>query len=431
MDKTDCTAVIGTTREFNALEAGIDLGKKIKNQLDNTPEFIIVFSTIHYMKKGGFKNFLRGLYTIFPDEVQLIGGTVRGFVNNDGCYARGATALAVSSKEMKAAISIGHNTKRHPQKAARQSAETLQKQLEDSTFQNGFLLHLIAGAELPNIPSIGTKKIIKPGMAPKTMMKMFSISQKTFQMGAARDEEILEELVSLMPNYSMLSGATLDDGPGLQNFQFYNKNVVKNAIVSLGLKTNKKIFVKSTHNMKRTPIEFEITKVSKDKRIIHEINGKPALEELLRLLDWSKEVLNEETWLQTTFYFPIGGRTITSSKNDDSAHVIGIILGHSLVLTCKLIGSHASILTIDGKGLLDAIDKNLDYIDFSPQFGLISSCITRFETLGYKMYDVREKVLKYMNNRPFVMFYVGGESTYSKTTGLNYSNISFNSTIIS
>lgn len=429
MTKNECNAVIATTREFNAYEAGIDLAEKIKNQIDETPLFIVVFSTIHYVNYGGFKKFLQAMYTIFPDSVQLIGGTVRGFVNNDGCFARGATALAVSSNEMNAAIGIGHNTKRNPKKAARECAETVQKKLKHSTFQNGYLLNIIAGAEIPNIPPIGTKKIIKPGVAPNTMMKLFTVSQKAFQMGAARDEELIEELVELMPAYSMLSGATLDDGPGFQNYQFYNQQVVKNSIVSLALKTNKNIFVNSTHNMKKTPIEFEITKTSKDKRIIHEINGKPALEEFLYLLGWPKEILNEETWLQTTFYFPIGGKTITNSNIDDSAHVIGVILGNSLLLTCKLIGSHASILTIDGNGLMEAIDKNLDYIDFSPHFGLISSCITRFETLGYKMYDVREKVLSYMKHKPFIMFYVGGESTYSLSSGLHYSNISFNSTI--
>lgn len=183
--------------------------------------------------------------------------------------------------------------------------------------------------------------------------------------------------------------------------------------------------------MKKTSIEFEITKTSKDKRIIHEINGQPALKELLRLLRWPIEILNEDTWLKTTFYFPIGGQTITNSPIDDSAHVIGIILGTSLVLTCKLIGSHATILTIDGKGLFNAIDRNLEYIDFDPKFGLISSCITRFETLGYNMYDVREKVQMYMKHRPFIVFYVGGESTYSQQSGLQYSNISFNSLVVS
>ncbi|MFO7677024.1 MAG: FIST N-terminal domain-containing protein [Thermoplasmatota archaeon] len=431
MGDNDTKAVIGTTRGWNAKESGKELAEKIISQLKETPDFLVLFSTIHYMKNGGFDKFLDGIYEVFPDDLKLVGGTVRGFLNNDGCFARGATALAVSSDEMDAAIGIGHNTKRNPKKAAFQCAEEIKKNLSHSSFKNGFLLNVISGAEVPNIPPMGKKKIIKAGAAPKTLMKLFSMSQHTMQMGVARDEEIIEEMIGHMPNFSMLSGATLDDGPGFDNYQFYNKHVVKNSIVSLGLKTNKEFFVKSTNNLKRTDIEFEITKISKDKRIIHEINGKPALEEFLRLLKWPKEILKEETWFRTTFYFPIGGRVSNLSKNNDSAHVIGIILGNSLLLTCKLIGSNASILTIDGKGLFNVIDNNMEYILFNPTFGLISSCITRFETLGHMMYDVRDRIRKNLKDNPFIVFYVGGESTYSKNDGLSYSNISFNSAIFS
>ena len=431
MAEINIKAVVGTTRKFNAKEAGIDLAERLKYQLQKDPDFIVLFSTIHYMKGGGFKNLLEGIYSVFHEDVKLVGGTIRGFVNNDGCFARGATALAVSSDEMDVAIGIGQNTKRNPKKAAKNCIEEIQKKLENSAYKNGYLLNIIAGAEVPNLPPLGTKKIIKPGASTKAILKLFTASQSKLQMGSARDEEILEEITSMLPEYSMMSGATLDDGPGFKNYQFYNKQVLKNSIVALGLKTDNEVVVKSTRNMKKTNIEFEITKTSKDKRIIHEINGKPALGEFLRLLDWSEEVLNEETWLQTTFYFPIGGKTIENSDDEDSAHVIGIILGNSLVLTCKLIGTHASILTIDGKGLFNAIDENLNYIDFTPQFGLISSCITRFETLGYNMYDIRERVLTHMRDKPFIVFYVGGESTYSRSTGLSYSNISFNSTVFS
>jgi hypothetical protein len=431
MVEPESMAVVGTTRKFNAKEAGIDLAEKIRYQLQKDPDFIVLFSTIHYMNYGGFKNLLDGIHSVFQKDIKLIGGTVRGFVNNDGCFARGATALAVSSNEMDVAIGIGHNTKRNPKKAAKNCIEEIQKKLENSAYKNGYLLNIIAGAEVPNLPPIGTKKIIKPGASTKAILKLFTASQSKLQMGSARDEEILEEITSMLPEYSMMSGATLDDGPGFKNYQFYNRQVLKNSIVVLGLKTDSDVFVKSTNNMKKTNIDFEITKTSKDKRIIHEINGKPALGEFLRLLDWPKEALNEETWLQTTFYFPIGGKTIINSEDENSPHGIGMILGNSLVLTCKLIGSHASILTIDGKGLFNAIDDNLNYIDFTPKFGLISSCITRFETLGFNIYDIRERVLSHMRDKPFIVFYVGGESTYSQSTGLKYSNISFNSSVIS
>ena len=424
-------AVVSTTRKWDAKESGIDLAEKIMSQLNEKPDFFVLFSTIHYERYGGFQELLDGIYQKLPEDVPLIGGTIRGFLNNDGCFARGATALAVSSEDMDIALGMGNNTKRNPTKAVNQSSHMIKDILADSPYDNGFLLNIIAGAEIPNIQPIGTKKIIEPGMAPKTLMKLLSFSQKTLQMGAARDEEIMEEMTNKYPDFSMLSGACLDDGPGLRNFQFYNREVVKNCLITLGIKTKKDIFIKSTDNMIKTNIEFEITKMSKDLRIIHEINGKPALQELLRLLKWPKEILNEETWLKTTFYFPIGGKTSLYSKKEDSPHVIGIILGNSLLLACKLHGSHASILTIDGKRLLNAINKNFEGLSFDPKFGLMSSCTTRLETLGNKVYTVRDRVANYMNNNPFIVFYVGGESTYSKTNGLTHSNISFNSAVFS
>ena len=94
---------------------------------------------------------------------------------------------------------------------------------------------------------------------------------------------------------------------------------------------DKNIIVKSAHNMVKTDVEFEITIISKDLRIIQEINGRPAIQELLRLLNWPKEILNEETWLKTPYYFPIGGNPSQLSKNSNSPHVIGVVLGNSLL----------------------------------------------------------------------------------------------------
>ena len=54
-------------------------------------------------------------------------------------------------------------------------------------------------------------------------MRSFSFTQKTLQMGVTRDEELIEELVTLLLDYEILSGATLDDGLGFKNYQFYNQ----------------------------------------------------------------------------------------------------------------------------------------------------------------------------------------------------------------
>ncbi len=421
-------ASVGMSRKWDAREAGKEVARSTIEKLSEPPDFLVLFSTIHYKDHGGFQELLNGVYDVLPEDVPLVGGTVRGFSNTYGCYVRGATSLAVSSKNMDVAIGIGNNTKRNPKKAAIKCAEMIKSGLKNSTYKNSFLLNIISGAEVPNMPPLGRKKVIEPGAAPKALMKMFSFSQYVLQMGAARDEEVTEEMISQLPKFSMLGGATLDNGPGFRSYQFCRKEVLKNAIVSLGIKTSNNLFVQTTHNMKKTNITFKITKTNKDGRIIHEINGKPALSELLRLLNWPKEILNEDTWLKTTFYFPIGGKYNEDYK-EDVPHIIGIILGESLLLTYKSKDPDASILTIDGKRLLDTIDFNLSSMKIQPEFGLISSCTTRLETMGNRIYQARYRISKYMKDSPFIVFYVGGESTYSPEKGLNYANMSFNSAI--
>ncbi|ENO11773.1 FIST domain-containing protein [Thermoplasmatales archaeon SCGC AB-539-C06] len=421
-------AAVGMSRKWDAREAGKEVARSAIEKLSKPPEFLVLFSTIHYRDHGGFQELLNGVYDVLPEGTPLVGGTVRGFSNTYGCYARGATSLAVSSNNMDVTVGVGNNTKRNPKKAAIKCAKMVRNGLKNSTYENSFLLNIISGSEVPNMPPLGRKKIIEPGATPKALMKLFSFSQYTLQMGAARDEEVTEEMISQLPEFSMLGGATLDNGPNFRSYQFCRKEVLKNAIVSLGIKTNNNFFVQTTNNMIKTNISFKITKTSKDGRIIHEINGKPALSELLRLLNWPKEILNEDTWLKTTFYFPIGGK-YNEEDEDDVPHMIGIILGESLLLTYKSKNSNASILTIDGKRLLDAIDLNLSSMKIQPEFGLMSSCTTRLETMGNRISQARDRISKYMKDSPFIVFYVGGESTYSPKKGLKYANMSFNSAI--
>lgn len=259
-------------------------------------------------------------------------------------------------------------------------------------------------------------------------MRFFGFSQYVLQKGAGRDDEVMEEITKQLPDYNMLGGGTLDERATLRNFQFFNKQVLRNAVVSLGIKTRYNVDVQTTHNMKKTGINFKITKTSKDGRIIHEINGKPAASEFIRLLGWPKDFLNEETWFKTNFYFPLGFHT-KGDSHEFGPRVIGPILGESLTTTIRSKDPDASILTIDGRSLLEAIDQNLSSFTNAPEFVLISSCTTRLETMGDKIYQSQNRILKYFDKKPFIVFYVGGESTYSPEKGLNYVNMSFNSAI--
>jgi hypothetical protein len=426
MIENGLNASVGMTRKWNAREAGREVARNTIKQLKSLPRFFILFSTIQYKDHGGFEEFLNGIWDVLPKDTPLIGGTVRGFMNNYGCYTRGATAIAVSGSELDVAIGYGKNTKRNPKNAAQNCSKMINENLGDSKYKNKFILNLISASEVPDLPQLGRKKIIEPGLTPKALMKLYSFSQKVLQKGMGRDDEIVEEMIKYFPDYKMLGGGTIDNGPGIVSYQFFNKEVFTNSVVSIALCTDSNLDILTTHNMKKTGIEFDITKANKNGNIIHEINGKPAFSELLRLLNWSREHLNEDNWLKTTFYFPIGSYY---NSNSFGPRIIGIVLGESLVTGFGSKDKKASILTITGKGLLETIDTNLETYQKPPNFGIIAACTTRLETMGDKLYVARDKILKYFNDKPFIVFYVGGESTYSPEKGLKYINMSFNSAL--
>lgn len=419
-------ASVGLSRKWDAREAGREVARSAIKDLSLPPKFLILFSTIHYEKYGGFKELLEGVYDVIPPDTPLIGGTVAGFANNYGVYARGVTALACCYPNMDVAIGYGRNTKRNPRKAARECAEMLRMGLKRSKYKNKFLLNLVSGPKVPSIPGIGRRKIIKSGLVSKFAIQAFGLSQTLFQKGLGREDEIFEEIVKELPDFHMILGTSVDDYKGVSNYLFFNHEILTNHVLTLGLSTDLNLDVCTTHGMKETNIKFEITKVSRNKHIIHKINNKPAVPELYRLLDWPEDFLTEKTMMHRILYYPISlkrhGRQMPA--------VMTIILKNSIVTPCAIDADEVSILTVNGKNLVHAIEENLEYYArINPLFSLCSTCLTIPQTLGCKTDIMNQIMSNYLKNKPYLIFWCAGEGTYSPTKGIVYANMSYNTAV--
>jgi hypothetical protein len=414
------------SRKWDAREAGREVARDTIKKLDAPPNIFLLFSTIHYEKFGGFEDFLKGVWDIIPNGTLLVGGTVAGFINNMGCYARGATALGISYRDMDIVVGYGKNTKRNPKKATKNSINMIKEGLSNSRYKNKFLLNLVSGPEIPSMPGLGRKKIIKSGFVSKFAMQAFGISQKLLQKGLGREDEIFEQIANELPDYHIILGALMDDERGLRNYQFLNKDVLTNYTLNLGLAMDMDLDVCTTHGMKKTDLNFEITKLNKDKHIIHEINHKPAVPELLRLLDWPEDFLNDKTMYKTILYYPIS----LKREEREVPIVMPFILKNSIMIPCMIDKGPSSILTMSGNSLVDAMKENLSYFNqINPKFGIGTFCITILETLGNNLNNVRENLLDYFKDKPFLMFVCAGEGTYNPKKSLTYANMSFNTAI--
>jgi hypothetical protein len=417
---------IGMSRKWNAREAGREVAETAIKNLSRPPDFFLLFSTIHYEKYGGFQEFLDGVWDVLPKGTPLVGGTVTGFMNNYGCFSRGASALAVSNPSMDVAVGVGKNTKRNPNHAARQCADMIQNGLRESPYKNKFLLNFISGPVMPSIPGVGQKKYIRSGFVSKFAMQALGLSQALVQKGLGREDEIFDEIIKQLPDYQMILGTSMDDYRGMKNFQFFNDKILTNAIVTLAVATDLDLDVCTTHGMKETNLHFTITKLGAGHHAICKINDKPAVPELLRLLDWPEGFLTEEKMLHTILYYPI-----SLKRNGRAVPVVmPLIMKDSIFVPCIIDDGDVSILTVSGKNLINAVKENLHYFNaIQPEFGLFSTCVTILQTLGDKTNMIQEELHTHFKNKPFLLFYGPGEGTYSPTKGITYANMSFNTAV--
>ena len=77
-------ASVGLSRKWDAREAGREVARNTIEKLSHPPNFLLLFSTIHYEKHGGFEEFLNGVWDVLPEGTPLVGGTVAGFMNKNG-----------------------------------------------------------------------------------------------------------------------------------------------------------------------------------------------------------------------------------------------------------------------------------------------------------------------------------------------------------
>jgi len=426
MKNDDFEASVGMTRKWDAREAGREVARNTIRKLKRPPSFFLLFSTIHYEKNGGFQEFLDGVWDVLPKGTPLVGGTVAGFMNPEGCYTRGASGLAVSYRNMDVSAGIGRNTKRNPKKAARNCAEMINDKLKDSSYEHKFIFDIVSSGLVPKIPFLGRTMIIRSKFAGKLAIKLLNLAGKIIQKGICRQDEVLREFIKKLPDYSLIHGGATDDISQLRNYQFYNRELCTNSICSLAINIDMPISVNTTYGLTETDRTFRVTSLDSSKRVIKSIDNKPALPTLFSTLHLDIKDLNEHIF-DKIFFLPIGFK---NKENVLVPTVVGIFLGDYFYIMFQIDTKEAKVLNLSGRGLLNSIDENLDkYKDEDIELAIISSCGSRLLALGNNVYHIYEKLKIRFKDKPFLIYYFAGEGSYSIENGLKYGNYTFNSAI--
>lgn len=410
------------SRKWDARDAGREVARNTIKNLKTHPDFFLLFSTIHYEKNGGFQEFLDGVWDVLPKDTPLIGGTVAGFINPQGCYTRGSTALAFSYQNMDVAVGYGKNTKRNPNNAAIKCANIIKEKLKNSTYPNKFIYELISGSLVPDIPGIGKRRVLTGSIYDKLSGPFSSGILSKFQTGPGREEEVLTALREQLSDYYIIGGSSIDDNSMNANFQFVGNDILTNSVVALGIRTDLGVDVNTTYGLIETDVDLKVTKLGKDKRVIKQINDQSALNGYLNAIGMSRDLIDERLHRRTMFT-PLGYK----QNGILFPNVIGLCLGENIVVGYQVQDNNLRLYHASGESLVNAVDENLNHFKTKKnQIGMVVSCAARLETLGRNIFLVRDKLLDFFGETPFLLIYAGGEDTYIPGIGQRHINESFN-----
>lgn len=390
-------ASIGLSRKWNAREAGREVARSAMKKLKRPPSFILLFSTIHYKKHGGFQELLDGVWEILPEGTPLIGGTVAGFINNSGSFTRGVTVLAVSYPNMDVALGIGSYTKLNPKKSATYCSKMLKRKLQKSKYKNKFLVNVVSG---PTVP-FGKINVVKSNFLGWIVThfgyKLFTL----MGAGVGKEEDVIDKLADELPDYYIIGGSSVDSWKMFYNYQFIGDQVHTNSLVAIGCSIDKPVFLKSIVSLHKTQNKFVIDKWTSSGRIIKKIDNKPAKEQFLKQIGIVEEQFKDlgPFYYRTSNYFPI-----SFEENEKYTSGVAGFLGNNIALGHKVRGKNVVLLSITGKEILKSIDETFELpnVDKLPFVFMFSSSIF-LNTLGSKSHYLKDNLDRRLDNTPYLM----------------------------
>ncbi len=417
MAETDFKASVEISRKWDGEEVAIEIVDKIKNKMSK-PKFILLFTTIHYEKE--FKKLLSGIKDAFPDS-PLIGGTVAGFMTQEGCYTRGVTALAIDYPNMDVAVGIGHNTKKNPKKAAIELSNMIKMNIA-SEYSEKFLFILTSGTKVPSLLGTGVKKVYKSKISSYMVSNLLRTSSQVSQRGLGREDRVLENISRYMSNYKIIGGSSIDDNKLEKNFQFFNKDIHSNSVIGLSICINKKILLDSQVAVEKTNIFFDV-QTAGEKCIINKIDNKPATKTFFSHLNWPSSLMDERLH-RRTFFYPL----IFEKDGEIYPEVIGGIAGDSIICGFDVQSDKLCIGQSSRKILINSLKNSLNKItiDSIPKFSIIIYCSALLETLGIDFFKVQEILKEAYKDSPFLLIATGGEDFSIPNKVFKHSNETIN-----
>lgn len=362
---------VGVSAAEDGYSAGIEAAQAAVQQLGaRAPELVIVFASVQFSQN----ELLRGVRSVTGDAL-LVGSSSSGEIATSGPLTKhSVVVMVIAGEELRVSVGRGDIAKDGPRQAGAQAARVAKDALADDLQLLIMLPDVLAGNGADAVRGV---------------------------------QEVVGE------HFPIVGGASGDDFRFERTYQYLNGEVTSGTIVCVGLGGALSFGIGVRHGW--LPIGLPRTVTKAEGAVIHEIDGKPAID-LYRdyFGDEEAENLKRETLARLAVLYPIGMRAQNQTEYlirdplsvDDHGSITcaaEVPQGADVQL---MLGSRSDAIAV----AKEAAEHAKEELRTSPQAVLIFNCIARSKLFGDHAGDEISAIQSVLGHDvPLAGFYTYGE----------------------
>lgn len=362
-------AGVGKSKNIDAVRAGSEACQQALAQLGNGADLILVFSTIAYNQE----KMLTGIRRV-AKKIPIVGCSSAGEILTEGPVSKNVVVMAVKSDAIKFTIGVG-------------------READKNSFQAG----------------LAAAKDVKE-RASGDLSLFITLLDGLAENGAAAVRGVQAVLGR---NFPIIGGSAGDDFRFKKTYQYFNEQILENAVVGIGLSGKFSFGVGVRHGWEPVGLPMKVTRAEGAKLI--EINNRPALSIYQDYFGKNAEDLIKEPIAKIAYTYPLGMSiegspelllrdAMIANKKGEINCAAEIPQGSNIRM---MIGDQDKAIEAAREAAQNALGqlKNAE-----PKLALIFNCIARSKLLGARMGEEIAEIRNVLGKKvPLIGFYTYGE----------------------
>jgi hypothetical protein len=360
---------VGKSNNPDATKAGAEACKQALSRAGNKADLIVLFSTVAYEQE----KMLKGVRSV-SKGIPLAGCSDFGEITTEGPVSKHVAVMALNTPDIEWTIGTGKGTDKDSFKAGKEAAEEVKKKAK----------------------------------APLSLFTMFL--DGLAENGAAAVRGVQEVFGK---NFPIMGGSAGDDFLFKKTYQYYNDQVLSNAMIGIGLSGKFSFGVGVRHGWEPIGLPMKVTKAEGAKLI--EVNNRPALSIYEDYFGKKAEELIKEPIAKMAYTYPLGMGVEESPELLIRDVVIANEKGE---VTCAAEipeGSEIRLMLGDPEKAIQAAKEAAEGAlvqlkGAKPKVTFVFNCVARHKLLGARIGEEIAAIQNVLGKEvPLIGFYTYGE----------------------